>query len=94
MKDKKDKYPRVSQVQVDLWLVDPVTQAYKVCLETGAATIGVKLGEGEFINHSNNDLSMNQIHGAIGQKTALEGMSEFSDILNRADMIEVPNDED
>lgn len=72
---------------MDLWLVDPVTQAYKTCLETGAAKIGRQLGEGEFNDSSNNDLSMNQINCAIGQKLTLEGMAKFSDILHRANMI-------
>ena len=89
----EDKYPRVSQVQVDLWLMDPVTQAYKVCLETGAETTGRRISKGEFIDISNNDLSMNQIHEAIGQKLALEVMSKFNDVLIRANMIEVPKDE-
>jgi hypothetical protein len=74
---------------VELWLADPVTQAYKTCLETGAAKIGRQLGEGDFIDTSNNDLSMNKIHSAIGQKLMLEAMSDFFDILSQADMIEV-----
>jgi len=73
---------------VDLWLVNPVTQAYKTCLETRAAYIGRQIGEGVFIDKSNNNLSMNQTHSAIGQKLTLEGMSKFFDILSRADMIE------
>lgn len=78
---------------MDLWLEDPVTQAYKTCLETGAAQIGRQLGEGVFIDKSNNDLSMNKTHSAIGQKLTLEGMSKFFDILSRADMIEEPKNE-
>ena len=79
---------------MELWLENPVTKAYKTCLETGAARISLHLGEGGFIDPSNNDLSMNKIHSAIGQKLTLEGMSKFFDILSRADMIEVPKDED
>ncbi len=77
---------------MDLWLVNPVTQAYKTCLETGAAKIGQQLGEGVFLDESNNDLSMNQTHSAIRQKLTLEAMSEFFDILSLADMIEESKD--
>ena len=90
MKDNKLKYPQVTQIQVDLWLVDPVTQAYKTCLETGAEAIGCKIGESGFLDLSNNDLSMNRTHSALGQKLMLESMSKFNDILIGAEMIEVP----
>jgi hypothetical protein len=70
-----------------------VTQAYKTCLETSAESIGRKIAKGEFIDKSNNDLSMNQTHSAIGQKLILESMVNFNTILTGANMIELTKEE-
>lgn len=88
----EDKYKRVTQVQVDLWLADPVTQAFKTCLQTSCEGVKAKLGAGEYIDSSNNDLSMNSIHSARGWAESLEAMSNFESILNKAEMIEVSNE--
>jgi len=78
---------------VDLWLTDPVTQAFKTCLLTNRETVQAKLSAGEYIDSSNNDLSMNQIHSANGWSKALEAMSNFESILSKAEMIEVSKNE-
>lgn len=78
---------------MDLWLADPVTQAFKTCLQTSCETVKTKLSEGEYIDSSNNDLSMNQIHSASGWSEALEAMSNFESILSKAEMIEVSKNE-
>ena len=89
----EDKYPRVTQVQVDLWLVDPVTKAYLTCLQTSRTSIQSKISSGEYLDLSNNDRSMNRTCNALGHCQALDSMSKFDDILTSADMIEVPKDE-
>ena len=91
--ENKDKYPRVTQAQVELWLADPVTQAYKTCLRTNSETVKAKLGAGEYIDSFNNDLSMNKIHSASGWSEALDAMGNFESILSKAEMIEVPKNE-
>jgi len=78
---------------VDLWLTDPVTQAYKICLETSSKRLQDSLVSGEQIDPSNNDLSMNQIHTSIGWKGAVDAMSLFDSVLKQAEMIEVPKNE-
>jgi len=88
-----DKYPRVSQTQVDLWLMDPVTQAYKVCLNTAIVKADKDLASGDNIDITNNDASMNRIHLKVGGKEALRIMSDFENILTISSMIEVPKDE-
>ena len=87
-----DKYPRVTQTQVDLWLMDPVTQAYKTCLDTAIAKVNAELADGAHIKIDNNDESMNRIHLKIGAKGALEIMSNFENILKVSSMIEVKNE--
>ena len=89
----KDKYPRVTQTQVELWLADPVTQAYKTCLDTAITKADADLASGDNIDIDNNDASMNRIHLKIGGKEALRIMSGFENILTISDMIEVPEDE-
>ena len=77
---------------MDLWLADPVTQAFKTCLQTSRDSVKANLGDGSYIDSSNNDLSMNQIHSARGWAESLEAMSNFESILNKAEMIEVSNE--
>jgi hypothetical protein len=89
----KDKYPRVTQVQVDLWLVDPVTQAYLTCLKTTEELIDKKLTSGQCFDFENNDFSMNQVSEAMGAKQMLSSMANFNDVLNVAEMVEVKNEQ-
>lgn len=90
----KDKYPRVTQIQVDLWLVDPVTKAYLACLQSSHKGFHDKIGSGVFIDSLNNDLSMNKTHKALGSKETLEFMSDFEAVLVAGEMIEVPKNEE
>ncbi len=90
----EDKYPRVTQIQVDLWLVDPVTKAYLTCLQTSSKKLQDDIGSGKYLDSSNNDLSMNKIHKATGWREALDSMSQFDNILRAGQMIEVPKDEE
>ena len=78
---------------MDLWLTDPVTQAYLTCLKTSAEVVELKIDNGDYIDASNNDLSMNQIHSAMGWKKAINAMSNFENILKTAKMVEVAKDE-
>ena len=74
-------------------MTDPVTQAFKTCLLTSCEAVQAKLGAGDYIDLSNNDLSMNQISSARGWAESLEAMSNFESILSKAEMIEVSKNE-
>jgi hypothetical protein len=52
--------------------------------------VGKDIAKGAYIDESNNDLSMNQMVGALGWKKALEAMSEFDNILKQSEMIGEP----
>ena len=52
-----------------------------------------KIGSGDYIDPSNNDLSMNQTHSVLGWVNAVNAMSEFNNILNTGNMIEVSKNE-
>ena len=89
----EDKHKRVTQAQLDIWLIDPVTQAYLTCLQDLANNIGSRLSSGELLDCANNDYSMNSIHKAIGAKSMAETMSSFESVLTSGEMIEVKKDE-
>ena len=74
--------------------MDPVTRAYKTCLETSRKSVLDSIGSGELIDPSNNDLSMNQIHTSLGWDKALDAMSMFEQVLSYAEMIEAPKNEE
>ena len=80
-------------MQVDLWLVDPVTQAYLTCLNTTEGLIDKKMTSGQCFDFTNNDYSMNQVSEAMGAKQMLSSMANFQDVLKVAEMIEVPKNE-
>jgi hypothetical protein len=88
----QDKYPRVTQTQVDLWLVDPVTQAYRTCLNTAIENINIKLSVGSYVNPSNNDESMNMLHELLGWKQAAENFLCYESILKQANMVELSSE--
>ena len=78
---------------MDLWLADPVTQAYKTCLDTTVELIDSQLAKGSDIDFSNNDLSMNKISQMMGSKEMMISMSKFQSVLSVAAMIEAPKNE-
>ncbi len=89
----EDKHKRVTQAQLDLWLIDPVTQAYLTCLKDLSKNIGARLSSGELLDDANNDYSMNLTSKALGAKSMAETMSSFESVLLAGEMIEVEKDE-
>ena len=72
--------------------MDPVTQAYKNCLDTAIERADRRLASGSLIDPSNNDLSMNNIQETLGWKAAVEQLSDLPGTLFDANMIEVSNE--
>ena len=85
-----DKYPRVTQIQVELWLVDPVTQAVLLGFSELTKKIDEKMNVGGFIDPANNDLSMNEYHQALGVKQGLRSAGDFVDVLKMCEFIGEP----
>ena len=84
----QDKHKRLSQAQFDIWIDNPVTKVYLQCLEWSAEQAEEIAGSGSLIDSSNNDLSMNHIHGVMGQKIGLTTASNPEQLLNTHKLLE------
>jgi hypothetical protein len=84
----EDKHKRVTKAQFDIWIDSPVTKVYLQCLKWSAEQAEEIAGNGSLIDSSNNDLSMNHIHGVMGQKTGLITASNPELLLNTHKLLE------
>jgi hypothetical protein len=83
----KEKFPRVTQIQVDLWLNDPVTKAYLTCFSEVSRGISEQLSDCKFIDSANNDSSMNKMHSLFGQRSGINYVSDSLGLLQSCEMI-------
>ena len=90
----QDKHKRLSQPQFDIWIDNPVTRAYLQCLKWSAEQAAEIAGNGSLIDSSNNDRSMNNIHGVMGQKTGLNTASDPESLFRTHEMLEIPEEGD
>lgn len=89
----EDKFKRVTQAQLDLWLIDPVTKAYLVCLSELARKTKETLMDGSLIDSCNNDRSMNSTHSALGMVMGYENAMKLEGVLNVCEMVEKAKDQ-
>jgi len=87
-----DKFPRVTKAQVEIWLSDPVTQALQRGLQEVANKVKDKLSNCTYVDPANNDLSMNEMHKALGARDGLLSAAKFEEVLNICSFIEVDNE--
>lgn len=85
----EDKHKRVTQAQYDLWYDNPVTKTYLQCLKWSSEQQQEVVGNGGFIDTSNNDKSMNQIQYALGHASGLQSSCEPLNHLSVHQMIEL-----
>ena len=90
---KEKKHNRVSQLQLDQWLENPVTLVYLECLKFEVEQVSQFLSDGSCIDSTNNDRSMNLTHSAMGSRLGLESASELEPLILKHDCLEVPLDE-
>lgn len=88
----EDKYPRVTRNQLEIWLDNPVTINYLKCLEFESEKISKAFSNLSLIDSTNNDLSMNNIHSAIGSREGLRVASQAAFMLNEYGMVEAKNE--
>lgn len=84
-----DKYPRVSKVQLELWLESPVTKAVLLGYEEIVKKVDERMRGEYFMDPANNDLSMNEYHRALGVKQGIGNASKFTEVLSMCSLIEV-----
>ena len=85
----RDKYPRVTRTQVDLWLQDPVTKALAQCLEWCEGDVKDEINTGSCIDESNADLTLSRLSKRRGQIEGLVSAGGFENMFSRYEMIEV-----
>ena len=91
---QEDQHKRLTQAQFDIWIDSPVTKLYLQCLEWSASQADEIVGNGSQIDSSNNDRSMNNIHGIMGQRIGLITASNPENLFNTHEMIEIPKEEE
>lgn len=85
----EDRFPRVSQPQIDLWLADPVTQAVMTAITEYEADVREKVGKGQYRIPSNNDLTCNNESHALGMADAYKNMRNAPKMLQFLELVEV-----
>lgn len=90
----QDEHKRITQVQFELWLALPVTKTYFQCLEWSAEQFNEIAGNGSLVDQKNNDLSMNQISGALGQSNGLRFARNANRILRQHGALELKKSEE
>ena len=71
----------------------PVTLVYLECLEFERQAVSLMLSDNSLIDSSNNDLSMNKVHSAMGSKLGLQTASALEELIVKHDCLEVLIDE-
>jgi len=90
----EDQHKRITQAQFDIWVDSPVTKVYLQCLKWSAEQIQEAIGKGGFVDSTNNDLSMNQLHSALGEQGGLRKAADPKPVLEIHALLEEEIKED
>ncbi len=90
----EDKYKRITKNQYEIWKDNPVTVAYIQCLGWSFDQISEAMGKGAFVDASSSDLTMSQVHAALGHKRGLEMATNPMEMLKIHEMIDLKEDEE
>lgn len=91
---KEVEFPKLTEIQVELWLGDPVTINYLRCLDWLRLDTRDAAGSGELIDSSSADLTHALLHRALGRQDAYVEASNPEQIFDRYVMIEHPEPEE
>jgi hypothetical protein len=89
----QDKYPRLTDNQVELWLNDPCTQALLSCLDWYQGDIKDEINKGTHVDPTNNDLTCNNYFRMTGRKEAFGLSCDFQTLFDRYGLMEEKEDE-
>ncbi len=87
---QQDQYKRIGQDQFDIWMDNPVTVAYLKCLEWSSSQISEVMGKGGYVDSTNNDITSNKIHSAIGKQSGLNVALNPRDVMVSHEMLAQP----
>ena len=88
-----DKHKRITQAQFDIWINDPTTKTYLQCLKWSAEQMAEVIGNGGFIDSSNNDITVNQLYDSLGIKSGLLQAADPKPILTIHQLLEEEEEE-
>ena len=83
-----DKYPRVTQAQLELWLADPVTIKYLHCLNLSAVDIEKYMSIGSYVHMTDPNITHTRAHAELGRKEGYLFASHPEHIFITCDMLE------
>lgn len=86
MSETTDKFPRVTQAQVDIWMLDPVTISLVSSLVFDAAELTKEIISA--INPENNDATVNAMSAIKSRVETLNALSDLPKWLEHCEMIE------
>jgi regulatory protein YycI of two-component signal transduction system YycFG len=92
-----DKYPRVTQNQLEIWLSNSVTISYLNCLKFYQESVKDSTNKGEGFDMENNDKTCNMLYFREGLKEGYRIAGEPENLLNHYEMLEsegADNDKD
>jgi hypothetical protein len=81
------EFPQITDSQMDIWLVSPVTKAYLRCLKWKADDQRDAVGTGVLVDSSNADMTHALIHRALGQRDGFAEAGEPEKLLDFYKMI-------
>ena len=94
---KEVEYPQVTEIQVEIWLGDPVTKTFIQCLDWSRLDAQEQAGSGELVDSSSADLTHALLHRSLGLQDAYTKLSDPGTVLEYYEMIShppPPEDED
>ena len=86
----RDKYPRITQDQISIWLADPVTKTYFQCLHWMKEDVMDDMGKGGCIDSTNSDHTFAKSNVNLGYQQGLTYAYDYKLLFNRFAMVELP----
>ena len=86
------RYKRITQVQLEIWLADPVTKVYFQCIRWRVDENIELMGNGDYIHNADPVITQIASQCAIAERETYLGLSDINDILNghKFNMLEPP----
>lgn len=87
---KEVEFSQVTQDQIQIWLHNPVTQAYLRCLEWKTADTRDAAGDGSLTDSGSADLTHALLHRALGQQDGYKEAGKPETLLEFYKMVFIP----
>ena len=92
--ESQDKYPRVTQAQLELWLSDPTTQKYLMCCGFACKDIDNFMSHGGYVHMTDPNITHLEHHRALTRKEVYSELSDPATVLNKYVLLEAKEVDD